>query len=89
MTEQKFCQSCGMPMGETNEMYGVNADGTKSEDYCNYCFENGTFTFNGTMDEMIELCVPHMAGEGSGMNEDQARNMMREFFPNLKRWKQA
>ena len=27
--EEKHCQSCGMPMGVTNEMYGTNADKNK------------------------------------------------------------
>ena len=57
---QKFCQCCGMPMGDTDELYGTNADGSKNEEYCKYCFENGAFTFHGTMEEMIEVCVPHM-----------------------------
>jgi hypothetical protein len=39
------------------------------------------------MDEMIEFCVPHMASANSGMSEDEARNMMEEFYPTLKRWK--
>jgi len=29
--EQKFCQSCGMPL--TSEVLGTNADGSKNEDY--------------------------------------------------------
>ena len=29
--EQKFCQSCGMPL--TEEILGTNADGSKNEDY--------------------------------------------------------
>ncbi len=86
--EEKYCQCCGMPMGTTDEMYGTNADGSKSEDYCKYCFENGAFTADCTMDEMIEACVPHMASANSGMSEDEARKMMKEFFPSLKRWKQ-
>ena len=87
--QEKYCQSCGMPMGATDEMYGTEAGGVKSEDYCRYCFENGMFTFNGTMNEMIEICVPHMAAANSGMSQDEARKMMQEFFPNLKRWKSA
>ena len=86
--EEKYCQCCGMPMGTTDEMYGTNADGSKSEDYCKYCFENGAFTADCTMDEMIEACVPHMASANSGMSEDEARKMMKGFFPKLKRWKQ-
>ena len=85
--KEKYCQSCGMPMGATNEMYGINADGSKSEDYCKYCYEKGAFTSKATMEEMIEMCVPHMTSANSSMNEDEARKMMRDFFPLLKRWK--
>ena len=87
--EERYCQSCAMPMGTTNEMYGTNADGSKSMDYCKYCFENGEFSANSTMDEMIEFCVPHMTNANSGMSADEARKMMRQFFPTLKRWKQS
>lgn len=86
--EERYCQSCGMPLGETDEMFGTNKDGSKNGDYCKYCFENGAFTQNCTMDEMIEFCVPHMASADSGMSEEEARKMMKEFFPALKRWKQ-
>ena len=82
---EKHCQSCGMPMGATNEMYGTNADGSKNGDYCKHCFESGAFTTDSTMEEMIEICVPHVVS-ATGMSEDQARNMMREFLPTLKRW---
>ena len=85
---EKHCQSCGMPMGATDEMYGTEADGNKSKDYCNYCYENGAFTSNAMMDEMIEICVPHVVSAISGMTEDNARKMMQGFFPSLKRWKQ-
>ena len=86
--EERYCQSCGMPIGATEEMYGTNADGSKNEDYCKYCFENGAYTLDCTMEEMIEFCVPHMASANSGMSEDDARKSMLEFFPTLKRWKQ-
>jgi hypothetical protein len=84
---ENYCQSCGMPMGGADEMNGTNADGSKNQDYCKYCFENGAFTKESTMEEMIEICVPHMTSGDSGMSEDQARKMMQEFFPTLKRWK--
>lgn len=85
--EEKFCQSCGMPMGSTDDMYGTNADGSKNSDYCKYCYEDGEFTAACSMDEMIEVCVPHMASANTGMSKDEARNMMGKFFPTLKRWK--
>lgn len=86
--EEKYCQCCGMPMGKTDEMYGTEADGCKSKDYCKYCYENGNFTFNGSMEEMIEVCVPNVVSANSDMTEDEARNMMREWFPTFKRWKE-
>ena len=80
-----YCQSCAMPM--TSEMRGFNTDESKSKDYCKYCFKNGEFTVDITMNEMIEFCVPHMTKANPGMDADKARKMMHEFFPTLKRWK--
>lgn len=84
----KYCQSCGMPLEENSNFYGTNADGSKNKDYCSYCFENGKFTAsNITMEDMIEMCAPHMVKNIEGFTEDKAKKMMREFFPMLKRWK--
>ena len=85
--EGKFCQSCGMPMGATNEMYGVNVDGSLSDDYCKYCFDKGEYTEKMTMEEMIGLCIPHVLTANPSMSEEDARKMMQDFFPVLKRWK--
>lgn len=87
--EGSFCQSCGMPMGETDELYGRNEDGTKNDLYCEYCFQNGSFTSVLSMEEMIAICVPHVVTANPSMNEDEARDMMREFLPTLKRWKRT
>ena len=54
--EQKFCQSCGMPL--TNEVLGTNADGSKNEEYCMYCYKDGKFLQDCTMDEMMYF--PHL-----------------------------
>ena len=82
-----YCQSCGMPMEKESEFFGTNADGSKNEEYCSYCFKDGKFTADVTMDEMVEICVPPVAANVEGMTEDGARKMMREFLPTLKRWK--
>lgn len=76
-----------MPMGDSDELYGTNADGSKNSEYCKYCFENGEFTFNGTMEEMVEICIPPMVAANPNMNEEEARKIMIEWFPTLKRWK--
>ena len=87
-TTQKFCQCCGMPLGDTDELYGTRADGSKTDEYCSYCYVNGEFTFKGTMEEMIEACVPGMVAAHPGMKAEEARKGMMEWFPSLKRWKQ-
>ena len=53
--DMKFCQSCGMPL--TNEVLGTNADGTSNEDYCIYCYKDGKFTQDMTMEQMIDHCA--------------------------------
>ncbi len=39
------------------------------------------------MDEMIEICVPHMVSANPSMTDEDARGMMKKYFPTLKRWK--
>ncbi|WP_320129822.1 zinc ribbon domain-containing protein [uncultured Sphaerochaeta sp.] len=85
--KERFCQSCGMPMGQTDELYGTESDNSKSTDYCKYCYENGAFTFQGTKEEMIDICVKPMLENNPGMIEADAKKMMEGFFPILKRWK--
>ena len=84
--EERYYQSYGMPMGPTDEHYGTEADGSKSKDYCKYCYDNGAFTSDCTMEEMMEYCVQPMVENVPGMTEAQARAIMNEHFPQLKRW---
>lgn len=84
---EMYCQSCGMPMGEDDKIYGTNADGSKNTEYCKYCYEKGNFNFDGTMEEMIEICVPHVVAANKKMSQEEARKMMLGWFPSLKRWK--
>ena len=87
--EQKFCQSCGMPLNAEN--LGTNADGSKNEDYCMYCYQNGKFTNDCTMDEMIEFCAQFVDEVNKNMpkpmTKEEYKDMMRQYFPMLKRWK--
>lgn len=87
--ETKYCQSCGMPL-RTQEEQGTNADGSKNEDYCCYCYQEGAFTVDCTMDEMIEHCAQFVAefNKDSGMSytREEAVAMMKSYFPALKRW---
>lgn len=54
--KNKICQSCGMPIA-SNEQFGVNKDGSANVDYCKYCFHNGEFIDQVSMEEYIENMV--------------------------------
>ena len=87
--ERKFCQSCGMPL-DSDDVIGTNADLTKNDDYCLYCYSGGNFTEDVTMDEMIDISLEHMKemfASDPGFNARDALDNMRAFFPKLKRWK--
>ncbi|MCH4888046.1 transcriptional regulator [Acidaminobacter sp. JC074] len=80
----KICQSCGMPMND-EAMFGKNADGSKNEEYCLYCYPQGQFNKpDETFEEMVETCVPFMMKEGH--TEAEARKYLTDNLKNLKRW---
>ena len=80
--QKLICQCCGMPLED--EIIGRNKDGTLNEDYCKWCYADGTYTYSN-MDDLIEVCIPHMAKEG--FSEEQARAYMKEKLPQLNYWK--
>ncbi len=89
--EQSFCQSCGMPL--TNDVLGTDADGSKNEDYCMYCYKDGKFLQDYTMDEMIEHCAQFVGAVNEGLEnpitKEEYIGMMKSYFPQLKRWRQT
>jgi uncharacterized HAD superfamily protein len=89
MEANHICQSCGMEMKSAAD-HGTNADGTLSNDYCHYCYQNGAFTREVTMDQMLETNLQYLdhwnAETGNNFTPDEARPMLREFLSTLKRW---
>ena len=77
-----ICQCCGMPLDD--EIIGRNKDGSLNEDYCKWCYADGTYTYSN-MDDLIDVCVVHMAKQG--FSEEQARAYMKEKLPTLNYWK--
>lgn len=79
-----------MPM-TAPEYFGTEADGSRSAEYCIYCYKEGAFAQACTMEEMIRHCAEfHEAfkhEDGRAYTREEAVAAMREFFPHLKRWK--
>ena len=87
--QEKFCESCGAPLGELNDMYGpgTEKDGTVSNDYCKQCYDNGAFTNpNITLEEMIDEVADIMV-KNFGFSPEDAKEQCNAGLPNLKRWK--
>jgi hypothetical protein len=70
------------------EDYGTEADGEKCDDYCAYCYKNGAFLENVTMEEMISLHADRIECWELDVIRDDIVADMYGVFPTLKRWRQ-
>ena len=85
--QKLICQCCGMPLED--EIIGRNQDGTLNENYCKWCYADGTYTYSD-MDELIDVCVKHMVSDqftGESLTVEQARAYMKQKLPQLDYWK--
>lgn len=84
MKLETYCQSCGMPL-DNPDLQGTEKDGSKSDEYCKYCYRNGDFINpNMTLKEMTSLVITQM----EKMNIDsKIIDKVLSALPNLKRWK--
>lgn len=86
MKIETYCQSCSMPL-DNPEMQGTEKDGSKSNEYCKFCYQQGAFINPGmTLNEMTELVIGQMEKMNLGT---KAIDMAVSALPNLKRWKVA
>lgn len=79
---QLVCQCCGMPLEDA--VLSREKDGAINEDYCRWCYADGTFTYSN-MDDLIDVCVRQMVSEG--FPEEQARGYLKQTLPQLDYWK--
>lgn len=90
MSDYPICQSCGMPL-ETTEQMGTESDGSRSQKYCTYCYQNGAFVNDITLDEMIENNLKYLKEwnneTGKSFTADEARKELQAYLPTLERWK--
>ena len=80
--QKLVCQCCGMPLDD--ELIGKNKDGSLNEEYCKWCYADGSYTYSN-MDDLINICIPHM--EKQGFTEQEAREYMKNMLPTLNYWK--
>ena len=81
---EHYCQSCGMVL--TPDDCGTDAAGTATDHYCKWCYDHGEYTYETTMEAMIEDCAPRLA-QNTGMSLDEAVSLMGAVLPQLERWR--
>jgi hypothetical protein len=80
-----ICQSCGMPI-ERSEWFGTYADGRKSVEYCQFCFQGGEWTEpDATMEDMVGKVALEIA-KNQNLTDEKAERIARELMGTLKRW---
>ena len=84
METKLFCQSCTMPL-DSDAVKGTEKDGSKSSEYCMYCYENGALKNpEMTLDQMEDIVKTQM----QKMNlPENVVNMSLKMLPTLKRWR--
>lgn len=85
-----ICQSCAMPLQEPEDL-GTESDGGVTSEYCAHCYQEGTFTHDRSIDEMLESNLKFLhefnKKQGTEFSEDEARVVLRQHLAALTRWK--
>lgn len=88
MPKDYYCQCCSMPIPQP-ELHGTEADGTASEHYCKWCYQDGEFTAKGVdMDEFIEATA-QLEADALGVTREEAVSLMGTLLPHLQRWEET
>jgi hypothetical protein len=87
---KKMCQSCAMPLElKGSDVRATEADNSKSEEYCYYCYANGVFIEpNATYEQILERGIK---GIKNGQGTKFIKWIMIKSYPkmlkNTKRFK--
>ena len=84
MENKIMCQSCGMPL-DAESIKGTEENGSKSDVYCKYCYENGVFKDSKmNLDEMKNNVKNQM--KKMELHEHVIQKAI-NLLPMLSRWK--
>lgn len=80
---QLICQCCGMPLSE-DSLISREPDGHFNEDYCKWCYSDGTFTYK-TKESLLDFLIGHMPNPDHVPDED-LRKQYDGYLTQLKHW---
>ena len=78
-----ICQCCGMPLEDS--VISRESDGTFNEDYCKWCYSDGSFAYP-TKESLLDYLVGHMPNPDHTKDEDR-RMQFDAYLSQLKHWK--
>ena len=81
---QLFCQCCGMPLTEDG-MISREGDGSFNEDYCTWCYADGTFAYK-TKESLLDFLVKNMPNPQK-QSDGERRALYDGQLSQLKHWK--
>jgi hypothetical protein len=85
--EVAACGSCGMPLAR-DEDAGTEADGSRSAEYCVYCYRDGAFTEPDLMrEEAVRKYAPMVAADLE-IPLERAEEMVHQHLLTLPRWRE-
>ncbi len=78
-----------MPINSSFGNLGTESDGSYSPTYCQFCYQNGSFTNpDQTLEEMVQSSINFMTANMS-FTPEMAAKMSNDVIPNLGRWNSA
>lgn len=78
------CQCCGMPLNE-DSIISREKDGSFNEDYCKWCYADGTFLYT-SKDALLDFLMEHMPNP-ENEKEEERRRQFDLLLSQLKHWK--
>lgn len=82
---QLICQCCGMPLTEDG-MVSKEPDGSFNEDYCKWCYADGTFAYD-SKDSLLDFLLGHMPNP-ENTPDPERRLQFDGYLSQLKHWNQ-
>ena len=79
-----ICQCCGMPLSEDG-MISREEDGSFNEDYCKWCYADGSFVY-GSKESLLDFLINHMP-DPDNKPEAELRALYDRYLSQLKHWK--
>ena len=81
---QLICQCCGMPLNE-DDMISREPDGAFNEDYCKWCYSDGSFTYKDK-NQLLNFLLSHMPNP-ENLPDEARRQQYDGYLSQLKHWK--